>query len=529
MHLFKGSKWLLPILLRQHRMRLIYWLAGLTLITVTVVASYQSIYGDTASREAFGLTMENPTMIAMLGIGYDNYHVLGSLFAMEMLLFSAIAVAMMNILLVAKMTRDDEEQGILELVQARSVGRLSYLHSSLVVMLVSNLLLTLLLTIGIGSLQIDGMNWHGAVLYSSLLGGTGIFFGCLTALFSQLVETSRTSMIFSFGAVLILYLLRAIGDVEFTALSYISPLGWLARAYVFTDNDWWPVVGLLAAAILLTLITYYLQSIRDIGAGFIPERKGRKNASALLQTKLGLVFHLQKTMILSWLAGILIMGIASAAILPELEKFFQDNEALQAFLTANGSLMEQFILLMMSIMIIFISAPVIMSVLRLHGEEKAQRTEVIYSKALSRAKLYRTYTWLAVLIACIFPLLLACSIWGVGFFAADEMMAWEEVFGAAIVYIPALLVLAGIALFLLGWLPKLISLVWLFVIYGFVVIYLGDLLDLPKGIKLLSIYEHIPMYPSEDFSWGVILSYLLISALLIVFGFVGYRRRDMEG
>ncbi|WP_066188020.1 ABC transporter permease [Gracilibacillus timonensis] len=525
----QGSHWLFSILLRQHKMRLFYWLAGLTVVIVSVASAYPSMYEDQADREAYGFTMDNPTMVAMLGIGYDDYQIIGSLFAMEMLLFSAVTVAIMNILLMAKATRDDEERGILELVRSRAVGRLSYLHVSLLLMLVTNMLLTVLLTVGIVVLQIDGMDWQGAFLYSSVLGATGILFGSLTAWCAQLVETSKSTITFSLGILFFCYILRAIGDVQFTALSYISPLGWLSRAYVFTDNDWWPVVALLIAAVVLTLITYYLQSIRDIDAGFLPERKGRRTASPILQTTFGFVFHLQRTMIFSWLIGILLIGSAFAAILNELEVFLAENETIQELLTAEGSLIEQFVLLLMAMMAVFITAPVILSILKLRGEEQAQRTELLYSRSLSRLQWYMSYTLLAILIVCIFPVLLAFSIWGIGSLTTDNMMSWQDVFGSAIIYIPALLVVAGITLCLLGWLPKLTSISWILVIYGFIVIYLGDLLDLPKGVKNLSLYEHIPAYPSEDFSLSVCLLFLLISCLLILFGFIGYRQRDMEG
>lgn len=181
----KGTGILFPILMRQHRLRLLLWLSGLVLVSCSVAYAYPDLYPDQASREAYSMTMENPAMIAMLGIGYDHYQKIGSLFALEMLLFSAIAVAIMNILLMSKLTRDDEENGILELVQSRSVGRLSYLTASFMVMLSANVLFVILLATAMGFMQIDGFGFSGVVLYSSLLGSFGLLFGTMTAFFAH--------------------------------------------------------------------------------------------------------------------------------------------------------------------------------------------------------------------------------------------------------------------------------------------------------------------------------------------------------
>ncbi|WP_152655978.1 ABC transporter permease [Oceanobacillus sp. CFH 90083] len=525
----KGTGILFPILMRQHRLRLLLWLAGLVLVTCSVAYAYPGMYPDQASREAYSITMENPAMIAMLGIGYEHYQEIGSLFALEMLLFSAIAVAIMNILLMSRLTRDDEENGILELVQSKSVGRLSYLTASFMVMLSANILLIILLVTAMTAMRIDGFGFSGIVLYSSLLGSFGLLFGTLTAFFAHLATSSRGTSIFSFGALFFFYLLRAIGDVEVTFLSWISPLGWLSRAYVFVGNNSLPVVLLLVSSIGIGMIAFILQAKRDIGDGLLPERAGAMRASAFLKTKIGLGIRLQRTMILMWMIGILLLNIVFALILGDLEAFFLENEAMQAFLTGDGNVMEQFIVLLMAIMALFITAPVIISFLRLRGEEKANRTELLFSRAVSRMQLLRAYLVSAIMIAVVLPTLQAITLWSVGFIISEEMMSFADVLGASVVYIPALLLVLGIAVLLIGWLPKATSLVWVFLVYGFIVIYLGDILELPDWVRNLSVYEYIPAYPNEELSYPVLLILSGISILMMVIGALGYKRRDMEG
>ena len=81
-----------------------------------------------------------------------NYETIGSLFAHEMLLFTAIAVAIMNILLVGRSTRADEEDGRVELIRSLPVGRLAYLNGAMIVVVLTNVLLAVLIGAGISVL-----------------------------------------------------------------------------------------------------------------------------------------------------------------------------------------------------------------------------------------------------------------------------------------------------------------------------------------------------------------------------------------
>src|SRR5690606_7361684 len=203
----------------------------------------------------FALTMKNPAMKAMVGPGYDTSDFTTSLvFAVEMLMFSVVAAAVMNILLVGGATRTDEEEGRLELIRSLPVGRLAYLGAALVEALIVNGLLALLIGTALSRTDLDGLTAESAFLYGALLGSAGFLFAGVTALFAQLAETSRGAQGFAFGALIAFYVLRAVGDVEAEAASLLSPLGWVSRAYVFLENEWWPVgLSVLAAAVLIVL------------------------------------------------------------------------------------------------------------------------------------------------------------------------------------------------------------------------------------------------------------------------------------
>ncbi|MFD1447752.1 ABC transporter permease [Oceanobacillus profundus] len=528
--LFTGTGYLTKLMVRQNRLKLLLWLVGLIAVTLATAVAYPDIYLDEQSRAAFVLTMENPAMIAMLGVGYEDYATIGSLFAHEMLLFTTIAVAIMNILLVGRSTRADEEDGRVELIRSLPVGRLAYLNGAAIVAVVTNVLVAVLIGTGILLLDIDGMAVQGAYLYGATLGATGLVFAGFTALFAQLAETSRGSTMLSFGTLIAAYLVRASGDVSSEALSLVSPLGWTVRTEVFVENHWWPVYVMLAVAVVLGLVAFYLNAIRDLESGFIPERAGKWSASVFLQTTMGLAFRLQRTNLIAWAIGIFLLSASFGAILGDLEVYFSDNEFVQAFLAeGDNSMMEQFIVLLMAIMALISTVPVVMTVLKLKSEENKHLTENYYSRAVSRSRVLGSYVCLSMIASFVMQALVATGLWSVGVMVVDDALAFDTTFASALVYLPAMWILIGLAVFFIGIAPKAASFTWLYVIFGFVVIYLGDILDFPEWLNNLSAFHHTPQIPTEDMDFMRVLILVGIAIVLTVIGFVGYNRRDIQG
>ena len=91
---------------------------------------------------------------------------------------------------------------------------------------------------------------------------------------------------------MLLYLLRAAGDLKAEALSLISPLGLILRTEVYAGNNWRPIWIVLGISLLAAGLALYLAKIRDLGSGLLPARPGRARAGKLLSTPLGLAFRL---------------------------------------------------------------------------------------------------------------------------------------------------------------------------------------------------------------------------------------------
>ncbi|MFB4162314.1 hypothetical protein ACE1TI_00460 [Alteribacillus sp. JSM 102045] len=168
--------------------------------------------------------MVNPTMTPMVGpdYGLENY-TFGAMMAHQMLLFTAVTVGNMSILLTARRTRAEEEDGCIEIVRSLPAGRLSHLLAVILVLFGTNVLLALGMGFGLYALGIESMDVKGSLLYGAALGAVGCFFTGITALFAQLSESSCGTIGLSFTMLGVSYLIRAISDVSNETLSWFSP------------------------------------------------------------------------------------------------------------------------------------------------------------------------------------------------------------------------------------------------------------------------------------------------------------------
>jgi ABC-2 type transport system permease protein len=102
--------------------------------------------------------------------------------------------------------------------------------------------------------------------------------------------------------------------------------------------------------------------------------------------------------------------------------------------------------------------------------------------------------------------------------------------GAAVVHLPAILVVIALTAAFHGWFPRLVGLGWAVIAASFLVTLLGDLLDLPDAVVDLSPFAHAPAIPVvawADVDWAPLGWLLVIAAALFALAFIGFRRRDV--
>lgn len=529
--LFANVGSLTKFMFRRERVRIIVWIASLVAVTIMVTFAFEGMFSSDAERTAMAVTMDNPAMIAMVGPNYSPTHyTTGAMMANEMLLFTILAVVIMNIFMVIRHTRRDEERGRLELIRSLPTGHLSVLGATMVLAFFVNAVLAILTGVSLYVLGIASMGFAGSMLYGVALGVSGMLFAVLTALFTQLVSSARGAMGYSLALMGLFYLMRASGDVNNETLACISPLGLVLRTKVYVENLWWPIFVILGIAAVVLVLVFYLNSIRDIGGSFIAARKGRTYASRFLQTTMGLAFRILRPSLIAWAFGVFILGAAYGSVMGDLEGFLQNNETLRAALSKPGvPLLEQFITMLMSILSMLSAIPAISAVLKLKGEENRNHTEHMLTRPISRNRLMGSYVAIALIASVVMQFLTLFGLWYVGNMMVDGGLSFTSFMKSGLVYLPALWIMVGAAVFFVGNLPKFSGVAWGYLAYSFFAVYLGEILQMPEWMARISPFGNIPKLPVDDFTAVPIIIESVIAAAFIILGFVGYGKRDMKG
>lgn len=535
---FAGTRHLLRLILRLDRIKLTLWLVGLiTLIGITpyslraivdAEAETQGVTSEEVLAQQAALLETNGASIALQGPP-DALDTFGGRYAFEIGAFTLAIVALMNILLIARHTRAEEESGRAELVRAASVGPWSALAAVSIVAVASNVIL------GLGTSVVfiaDGQHAGRSILYGSSIALCGVLFAAIALIWVQVFEYGRAATGVSLAGLAAAFALRAVGDVRDNWLPLLSPLGWVQAVDAFGDPVVWPYVVSVVAVVAAVGTAIALVVRRDVGAGLIEQRPGPAMASASLATPLGIAWRLQRSTLFWWTVGAAFMGAIYGSVISAIDDFIEENKAMRDMLEGLGmsgdALREGFITVILSMIALIATAGVIQSLLRPRGEEMAGRAEPVLACAISRRAWLSSHVLLTALAA---PVFMVAS--GLGLSITDALVVGEFTdFGgtiaAALVRVPALWAVAGIGVLLYGWARRFTFGVWAVFAAVAIVFLFGELLRLPDQAMNLSPIRHVTHLPGGDQGW---LSIAVLCAIAVVTGATGvslFGRRDID-
>lgn len=525
-----GTGTLLRFALRRDRIRLTVWLLAIGLLATSTVSSLQTAYPTAADRQARAELMTNPAAIVLSGPSYglDDYS-LGAMVANESTLWLIFLAAIMSITTVVRHTRTEEETGRAELVRAGVVGRHTQLTAAMVLLVLADTAAAVIVT---GGLAGTGLDPADSLAVGVGVGLTGLVFGAVAAVAAQLTEHHRAATGSALAVLGAATLVRGLGDIAGTggsALSWSSPIAWAQQTRAFVDLRWWPLLASLALVVAATALAYLLAGRRDLGAGLVPPRRGPAAASGLLSGPTGLAARLQRGALLGWSAGLLVTGLAFGTLADAVGAALAENPQLERFIGAGGaaSLTDAFLATTLTYVGLLSAAFAVTSVLRHRAEETAGRTEALLACSLGRTR--HLGGGLLVSLAGAVLLLLVGGL-GMGVTAAavtgDGALVVEVLVGA-LVHLPAVLLVAGVAVAALGLAPRLTALAWVVLGYAVLAGVLGGLLGLPDRALRFSPFDWVPAVPAEPVDVAPLAAMTVLAAVLVAAGLAGFRRRDL--
>ncbi|MDL2276248.1 tetronasin resistance protein [Breznakia sp. OttesenSCG-928-G09] len=513
--------------------KIIVWILGLGLFCGAFVPAFEEI-GKGQGLIGLFETMQNPAMISMIGptpVEHAANYTLGAMYANEMLLFCGLFAMIISALHVVSHTRKEEELGLSELVRSFEVGR----QANSLAVIIETILINLILALFIGGIMVsfgvDSIVAEGTFLFGASIGLAGIIGAVLALLISQIMPTSSGASGTTLSIIGLLYILRASSDISNITLSKINPMGWVYLTYPFTENNWYFLFIGIIFCIAIIFLSFVLEGKRDMGAGYLPEKEGRATAKKSLLSVPGLLFKINKGSIIGWLIAFMIMGAAYGSIYGDMQTFLKSNELISQMFTMSGiSLEASFTGTIMMIMIGLVAILPITVINKLFSEETRMHLSQLYSTKVTRGQLYWT-TLIIAILAGIIGIVFGAG--GLGLAAMTSMngtstLNMVDFLAAGFNFLPSVLFFAGLAALALGWLPKLGKVVYAYLGYSFAINYFGGILNLPNWFSKTAIMSWIPRMPMEDFDITIFLIISLLGIGLMILGYIGYKKRDMQ-
>ncbi|WP_432144358.1 ABC transporter permease [Streptomyces sp. bgisy084] len=526
-----GTGALLRLALRRDRLLIPAWVLALGLSVAGMGASFEAVYDTAAQRAGLAASMNhNGSMRALYGPVFGDS--VGGLVAWRMAGFGAVLAAVMSLLIVVRHTREEEETGRQELLSAAVVGRRAPLTAALLTALLANALLAALIA---GGSALSGRPAAGSLALGLALGGTGMLFAALAAVAAQLTESARLAKGLT-GAVLgLAFAVRAAGDAATAGagspLTWASPVGWAENLRPYAGERWWILLLFLAATALAASAAYALTARRDLGMSFLPARPGPAVAPRSLSGPFGLAWRLQRTTLLGWTGGFLGVGALFGGIAKGAADLVGGNQQTREIVERMGGqpgLTEAFLATMTGLLGMVAALYAAGAVLRLRGEETAERAEPVLAGAVGRLRWAGSHLAFAyggtVVILAAGGLALGLAY---GLSVDDPGGQLGPVLAAALSQVPAVWTLTGLAVLVFGLLPKATPAVWALVGGCLALGWLGPSLELPAWAMNLSPYSQLPKLPGADVTAAPFLWLLALSALFAVLGLAGLRRRDI--
>ncbi|MFJ9948577.1 ABC transporter permease [Kitasatospora sp. NPDC091207] len=528
---FAGVGTLLRFNLRRERIRITAWVLLVFLVTVSTANNVKTLYPTAEDRASVARSSDNPGVLAMTGPHHylDDY-TYGAMLGHRLLGLAAVLMALLSVLVVTRHTRAEEETGRAELVRSAAVGRHAHLAAAFALATIANLALTLLLTVGLSGLGVEGITAGSALLYGLSCAAAGLLFAAVAGVTAQISAHARTASGMALAVLGAAYALRAAGDAGDNGLSWASPIGWLQRTYVFVDNRWWPLLLVLLLTAATGAGAFALSTRRDVGAGLRATGPGSPTASEALGSPYGLALRLHRGMLAGFGAAALLLGLMYGSILGNAEDMLKDVDQLKDALRRVGgtTMADSLAAITMLVIAVIVAVYAVLATLRPRGEETGGRAEPLLATGLSRTRWLAGH--LAVALAGSTALMLAAGI-GFGIAGAASLKdggAFLRLTGAALAYAPALWVTVGFAVTVYGWLPRAVAAAWIVPGYAFVIGYLGPLLKLPEWMNNLSPFGHVPRLPAAAVDWTPLVILTVLGAALVALGVAGFNRRDLE-
>ncbi|GAA4753911.1 exporter of polyketide antibiotics [Modestobacter marinus] len=522
-----GTTELLRFAVRRDRLRLPIWLLAGGALMATQSTSNQTFYRTPEALAAYRASAgSNAASIAFSGppVGLDT--VAGTV-AFEISTSLVVLTVLMAMFTTTRHTRADEEAGRTELVRSAQVGR----HAPLVAATVLAALACAGMGVAIAAgAALTGLPVQGSVLLGSATASVGLVFTGVTAVCVQLTGVTRGVYGLVGGVLGVSLVVRAIGDITGSGLSWGSPVGWAQATHPWSADRWWPLLLPLAGTSVLVLAARRLLDRRDLGAGLLQPRPGAATAPRQLSSALGLAWRLHRGALAAWAVGISLLGLVYGGLAESVETLIGDNPDAQVFFQTSSTtdLVDAYLGVTLQMTALMVAGYAVSATIRARSEETSGRAEPVLATGVSRLRWLGSHLTVALLGATALLGLGGLATGVSRAVATGDAGAVLRLAGAALGYTPAVWVVAGLAAALVGAVPSAAApTAW--TVFGLllVITLFAESFDWPGWVGGLSPLARTPTVPAEEWAAPPLLVLGGLAGALLALGLGAFRRRDL--
>jgi ABC-2 type transport system permease protein len=518
----------------RHHLRLlrnaaIAWIAGVSIVSTGVVATFEHRIGTEAEMQALEAMENVPALKALSGRYVEIATIEGFVLSRWGMMFS-ILVVIWAMLASARLLRGAEEAGHHEPLRAGTISPRGLLTSALAALFTTHLVLAVVIGLTHSAAGMDvATSW-------ALGGAAGLLaasFAAAGTLASQLAASRRRAVVIVGSLLGIMLGLRVLAAATATPewVWWTTPFGWIGFLHE-VDQARPAVFGALVALLVVLVGAALALAHRDVHAGVLARRSRRLRPARVVRTQAGLAMRLASASAATWgtviILVVLVFGLLARDLAAAAAEFPTQTELTAEMFGVVIDTTEGIAALAFYFGALLMAALAAGQAVDIREEEATWRVEHLLVRPVARTRWLAIRVLTSVAVLALIGVVSGIAAW-VATAAMGDAVTLTDGLLAGINIVPLGVLVLGVGVAVFGLAPRrTTALAHGFVVAAFVLDFVGPFLDPPGWVLQLSPFRHVAAVPAVDMDVGAAVVMLAAGVLATSVGVVAFRRRDLK-
>jgi len=512
------------------------WALVIGMYVASKSIGYGKLYNTQAARDKFATTFANNAGInALLGRPHDPSSITGYT-AWNTVGVVTIVLSIWALLLATKTFRGNEDYGRTEILltgqttaKRAAINMLKGLSFSLILLYI---IMSLCFIVVGSNKYVDFSSGNALFLALTCLSSAAIFIS-VGALTSQLMPTRSKAAGLASGIFGVFFLIRATADL--TSLNWllnVTPLGWIEKTDPLTSNNWQWFIPIVLFVILISALAVYFAGKRDLGDSIIKEKYSAKPKLRMLSSLLPASIKLNYLNALSWMVVICFIAAFYGLLTKSATQLLKQSASTSKYFDKlskahNLNIGYAYLSVAFLIYIIVLMAYAANSASRMRQEEADGYLDNLLTRPVKRLSWINDRT-LITIVVIILSSILAALITYLAANSQHAQVSLNALFKGGLNSIAPAIFTFGISIFVLGFMPRLTSVVAYFIIgWSFLISMVSSGIKLNHWILDTSVLYHINLAPAVSPNWHSNYIIMLTGVVLFILGSWRFNYRDL--